>query len=54
MDTTDTAISFDEAGVCDHCRTFDKDIASCWHNDGDRFSEFEMQIERMKQAGRGA
>lgn len=53
MDTTDTAISFDEAGVCDHCRTFDKDIASCWHNDGDRFSEFEMQIERMKQAGRG-
>ena len=27
MDTTDSKISFDENGVCDHCRNFDKNIA---------------------------
>jgi len=24
MDTTDSKITFDENGVCDHCRNFDK------------------------------
>ena len=26
MDTTDSKITFDEKGVCDHCRNFDKNI----------------------------
>ena len=24
MDTSDTLIDFDDFGVCDHCRTYDK------------------------------
>ena len=30
MDTTDSKITFDENGVCDHCRNFDKNIAPYW------------------------
>ena len=26
MDTTDSNITFDDKGVCDHCNTFYKDI----------------------------
>ena len=28
MDTTDSKITFDENGVCDHCRNFDKNIGN--------------------------
>ena len=30
MDTTDSKITFDDNGVCDHCRNFDKNIAPYW------------------------
>jgi len=33
MDTTDSKISFDEKGVCDHCNTYYKDILPHWHTD---------------------
>ena len=38
MDTTDSKITFDEKGVCDHCNTFHSDILPKWHTDerGDR------------------
>lgn len=31
MDTTDSKITFDENGVCDHCSTFYKDIEPNWN-----------------------
>ena len=33
MDTTDSAITFDEKGVCDHCNTFYTAILPNWHTD---------------------
>lgn len=30
MDTTDSQITFDEKGICDYCRNFDKNIAPYW------------------------
>lgn len=53
MDTTDAMISFTADGVCDHCVTYDKDIAPYWTNGADGLGAFEKQIARMKQAGKG-
>lgn len=39
MDTTDSKISFDENGVCDHCRNFNKNIAPYWKPAENRFDE---------------
>ena len=33
MDTTDSKISFDDEGVCDHCNTYYSDILPNWHTD---------------------
>ena len=52
MDQTDTAISFDKDGICDHCRTFETKIAPYWNNDRAHFHQFEKQIEHMKRAGK--
>lgn len=53
MDTTDAVITFDENGVCDHCRTFETHIAPYWSNDNSRSPVFQEQIDRMKDAGKG-
>jgi N-acetyl sugar amidotransferase len=53
MDTTDAAISFDAAGVCDHCRTFDSQILPDWQPSETRSAELESSIEAIRKAGRG-
>lgn len=53
MDTSDSAITFDAAGVCDHCLTFEKKISPFWGNDRTNFHYFEKNIRRMKAAGEG-
>lgn len=53
MDTTDSVIQFDAAGVCDHCRTYDASIAPHWQNDDTRRADFEAHVARMKTAGKG-
>jgi len=53
MDTTDSKISFDEKGVCDHCRTFYRDIKPNWHTDEKGFAEIRKIAERIKIAGTG-
>ena len=30
MDTSDTKITFDEKGVCDHCNSYKKDVEPLW------------------------
>ncbi len=53
MDTTDSKIGFDEQGVCDHCRTYYRDILPRWHTDERGRRELEQVAERIKREGRG-
>ena len=52
MDTTDSAIIFDEDGVCDHCRNFEKNIKPYWNPSENRFSELEKIAEKIRRAGK--
>jgi len=53
MDTSDAAITFDAEGVCDHCRTFHRDIKPHWHTDARGRREFEEMAARIKASGKG-
>lgn len=53
MDTTDSKISFDENGMCDHCQTFYKDIKPNWHTDERGWSEITKIAEDIKKSGEG-
>lgn len=53
MDTSDSAITFDEHGVCDHCRDFDRHVKPNWHDD-ERGRELLLDIvESIRERGRG-
>ncbi len=54
MDTTDSKITFDENGVCDHCRNFDKRIKPYWKPQENRYDELEKIAKRIRKAGRKA
>ena len=53
MDTTDSKISFDDKGICDHCNTYYKDILPNWHTDerGDR--ALKKIVKKLKREGEG-
>lgn len=53
MDTTDSKITFDEKGVCDHCNIFYNDILPNWHTDESGRNELEQIIDRIKKEGKG-
>jgi len=53
MDTTDSAISFDENGVCDHCTTFYKDIEPFWKTDDHSLNKIKRVASDIKQVGLG-
>lgn len=53
MDTTDSSISFDQAGVCDHCNTFYKDIKPNWHTDERGENEIKKIVSKIKKEGKG-
>ena len=53
MDTTDSNISFDENGVCDHCNTFFKDIKPKWHTDERGEKEIKEIVKKIKKKGKG-
>ena len=51
MDTTDSKITFDKNGVCDHCNDFDNNVLPSWHT-GDRGKKTLVTlIEKIKKAG---
>jgi hypothetical protein len=52
MDTTDSHIEFDENGVCDHCRNFDKNIKPYWHPQENRLDELNKIAERIQKKGK--
>ncbi len=54
MDTTDSKITFDENGVCDHCRNFDKNIAPYWKPNENRFEELETLAAQIREAGKNS
>jgi N-acetyl sugar amidotransferase len=53
MDTSDSCISFDAEGVCDHCRDYYKKILPNWHTDERGARDLEVLVSQIKRAGSG-
>lgn len=53
MDTSDSQISFDENGICDHCNTFFLDVKPNWHTDEKGWSKISQIAEKIKKDGAG-
>lgn len=53
MDTSDSQIVFDEAGVCDHCIGFKRDVLPSWHPDKQGAAMFRQMVARIKESGKG-
>ena len=53
MDTTDTKISFDTDGVCDHCNNFYKKILPAWQTDERGELALQKIVETIKKEGEG-
>ena len=53
MDTSDSAITFDNEGVCDHCTGFRKDILPNWHTDERGRAELDQIADKIKKSGKG-
>lgn len=53
MDTSDSAITFDSNGVCDHCNSFQKNIAPNWHPNDTGKEMFRSVVEKIRASGKG-
>lgn len=53
MDTTDSKISFDSSGVCDHCNEFYKNVLPNWNTDVSGYKKLEAIVEKIKRDGKG-
>jgi N-acetyl sugar amidotransferase len=53
MDTTDSAILFDEDGVCDHCNTFFSHTLPNWHVDERGAQALKAMVARIRSEGEG-
>lgn len=53
MDTTDSKISFDDNGVCDHCNTFENDILPKWNPDGIESDALSKLASKLQAEGKG-
>jgi len=49
MDTSDPKITFDSNGVCDHCRSFDKDVFPRWHPNDYGKVLFHKKVSKIKE-----
>ena len=52
MDTSDSKISFDENGVCDHCNDFIKNVKPKWHTDERGREELKKIVGKIKLSGK--
>ena len=52
MDTTDTRITFDSNGVCDHATDFHKNVLPNWRTDERGAMELQLIIDKIRQDGR--
>jgi N-acetyl sugar amidotransferase len=53
MDTSDSHITFDVKGVCDHCQTYYAKVLPNWHTDERGARELRRMVEMIKASGRG-
>ena len=53
MDTSDSKITFDEKGVCDHCNDFYENVLPNWHTDEKGRRELDAIVEKVKKKGEG-
>ncbi len=53
MDTSDPDITFDDTGVCNHCRTFDETAPQVWHPSSEGRKMLDAIVERIKEEGAG-
>lgn len=53
MDTSDSMITFDEKGICDHCSTFYQHTLPNWHTDEIGQRQLTKHVEKIKKAGKG-
>ena len=53
MDTSDPNISFNEAGLCEYCENFDKEIRPNWHTDERGAKQLDALAGKIKAAGKG-
>lgn len=53
MDTSDSRITFDARGVCDHCLTFERSILPNWHTDARGREQLERKVAEIKREGVG-
>jgi len=51
MDTTDEEITFDENGVCNHCRKFFNEVKPKWNPSEKTIEELDTLIERIQSDG---
>ncbi len=51
MDTTDTKITFDDKGVCDHCNRFYKNILPNWHTDEKGWESLQKIVKKIEKEG---
>lgn len=52
MDTSDSNISFDKNGVCDHCNDYHQNVKPNWHTDEWGRKELEILVEKIKESGK--
>lgn len=53
MDTSDPKISFDEYGVCDHCKSFENDVMPRWHPNDYGKQLFREKVTFIKKKAKG-
>lgn len=53
MDTSDSKITFDAIGVCDHCNTFYRKVLPNWNTNGRGRKELDAIVSKIKGAGEG-
>ena len=53
MDTTDTALTFDEQGVCPRCNEYRQRIAKEWNHGKGHEQELEKLLNEIKKSGEG-
>lgn len=53
MDTSDSAIAFDEKGICDHCKNYYENTLPSWHTDERGMAELMTIADKIKTEGQG-
>lgn len=53
MDTSDSAITFDDRGWCDYCCNFYENILPNWHPDEQSWKVLSKIVDKIKKAGKG-